>query len=136
MRETPNRVVGVPKTNATTLQMATQFDNVLSLQTLRIAQNLIVYKNNKEAVKSEFVEQMRNMEWERLGSNTGNWKLSGKKKGNDDIMVTGMMAVYWPQIFLSSNYSDYYTYQKYIRTGSFERKSFSLNLASGNNRYL
>ena len=33
------------------------------------------------------------MEWEKISEK--NWKISGKKKGNDDVAVTGMMVPYW-----------------------------------------
>ena len=43
--------------------------------------------------KAEFIQQIRNMEWEKISEK--NWKISGKKKGNDDVAVTGMMVPYW-----------------------------------------
>ncbi len=98
MTEAPNEAIGVPKTNATTEHMFSMFNRALTFDNIHFAQKIIVYKGHDiPGAKGEFINQIRNMEWEQISDKS--YKLSGKKKGNDDIMVTAMMCIYWVNAF-------------------------------------
>ena len=111
MQENPENRYGVPKTNASTIDMQEIMERLLLHGNVYFYEGLKSLMSTAELMKKELLRQMRAYVWEYILSknnpNSQSTRLTGKKSGQDDLLISTVMIPYWRIKFLEREFYPY-----------------------------